>query len=436
VQHQKPREIAYRVLRESARSHEYVEPALDKALASIHLATRDRALARELTFGVIRWQSALDWLIDRKVQRPPQPEALRILLRLGLYQLFWLDRVPEHAAVHETVEMAKRTGLGQSTGFLNAILRGYIRERTVTTDLLQRLKQENPAVGWSHPGWLATRWQQRWGTEATLRLLEWNNRPAHVFARLNTLKATPEALLARWQEEKVEATLGRWDWVEDNLVSELREHPPLPALGSFQDGWFYVQDPSTHLAVTTLDPRPGERVLDWCAAPGGKTTLIAQRMENRGVIVAHDLTAERLALVEDNCRRLGVNCVRNALTLEATTGSAAETPFDRVLVDAPCSNTGVLRRRVELRWRLRQEEITRLAADQLGLLAAAARWVKPGGVLVYSTCSLETEENQGVAGAFLAAHAGWVKEGERELRPFADGVDGAYCARLKAPAAA
>jgi 16S rRNA (cytosine967-C5)-methyltransferase len=433
VQPQKPREIAYRVLRESARSHEYVEQALDTALTSINLATRDRALARELTFGVIRWQSAIDWLIDRKVQRPPQPEALRILLRLGLYQMFWLDRVPDHAAVHETVEMAKRTGLGQSTGFLNAILRGYAREKAATEALLERLKQENPAVGWSHPGWLATRWQQRWGSEATLRLLEWNNQPAHVFARLNTLKATPEALLARWLEEHVEATLGRWDWVEENLVSELREHPPLPALGSFRDGWFYVQDPSTHLAVAVLDPRPGERVLDWCAAPGGKTTHLAQRMENRGVIVAHDITADRLALVEENCRRLGVNCVRTAFTLEATSGSAAETAFDRVLVDAPCSNTGVLRRRVELRWRLREEELARLAAEQRALLQQASAWVKPGGVLVYSTCSLEAEENQAVTAGFLASNPGWVLERERELRPFADGVDGAYCARFLAP---
>jgi 16S rRNA (cytosine967-C5)-methyltransferase len=199
-------------------------------------------------------------------------------------------------------------------------------------------------------------------------------------------------------------------------------------LGSFQDGWFYVQDPSTLLAPAVLGPQPGEIILDLCAAPGGKTTLIAQRMRNQGKIVACDLDAARLKLVRDNCTRLGVGIVE---TKPVSTLAREPMRFDRILVDAPCSNTGVLRRRVDLRWRVQAAEIERLRAAQLDLLQQAAERLMPGGRLVYSTCSLEPEENSGVVKQFLAVQPRFQLEAERQLLPFADGVDGAYVAKLK-----
>jgi 16S rRNA (cytosine967-C5)-methyltransferase len=426
---QKPREIALRVLRQRDRGAAYVEHLLEVALAGAALAPPDRALCQELTYGVARWQATLDWLIARKTDGRAQPPALQSLLRLGLYQLFWLDRIPDHAAVNETVALARESGFGAQAGFLNAVLRGCLRERDATEQLLAELKTRQPALGWSHPEWLWMRWRERWGADATARLMEWNNTPAKTYARVNTLKTEPGALLKQWREEEdVEYDFLLRDWTGENLVFELKSHPPLAKLRSFQQGRFYVQDPSTLLAVRELDPQPGETVLDLCAAPGGKTTHIAQLMGNQGRLVACDLSADRLNLLQENCTRLGVTCVE-PIQLSALDAHPS-TLCDRVLADVPCSNTGVMRRRIDLRWRLRPEDIGRLSATQLELLRRAAGHVKPGGTLVYSTCSLEPEENGGVVERFLALHTGFKLERTRELRPFSDGVDGAFVARL------
>jgi 16S rRNA (cytosine967-C5)-methyltransferase len=247
---------------------------------------------------------------------------------------------------------------------------------------------------------------------------------------VNTLRTDSTALLGLWQSEKVECEAVTRSWFEPEVMFELKSHPSLRELPTFQKGFFYVQDPSTLLAVTAVDPQPGERVLDLCAAPGGKTVYMAQRMQNRGRIVAQDLQPQRLALVKENCQRLGVTCVETTLTPDSPAVNPAA-PFDRVLVDAPCSNTGVLRRRVDLRWRVRQEELGRLQSGQLDLLRRAARQLKPGGRLVYSTCSLEPEENRQTVESFLAEHPHFALEAERDLLPFRDGVDGAYVASLR-----
>jgi 16S rRNA (cytosine967-C5)-methyltransferase len=236
----------------------------------------------------------------------------------------------------------------------------------------------------------------------------------------------------------------RRDWVGENLVFELKAHPPLNSMASFRDGWFYVQDPSTLLAVRELNPKAGETILDLCAAPGGKTTFIAQLMNNEGQVVAQDVSEDRLKLIRENCTRLSVTCVelRSSRGDEAQiskteagqtllTSAATKEKIDRILVDAPCSNTGVMRRRVDLRWRISPEEISRLRQTQLDLLQLAAPKLKPGGILVYSTCSLEPEENSEVVKQFLNGHKNFTLETERQLLPFDDAVDGAYVARLK-----
>ncbi len=491
---QKPREIAVRVLQQRRAGGKFIEDLLEKALAGAKLSPADRGLCQEITYGVVRWQATLDWLIARKTDERGQKSALQNLLQLGLYQIFWLDRIPDHAAVNETVELAKQNGFGAQAGFVNAVLRGYLREHDETKKLLAGLKISEPALGWSHPEWLVTRWQTRWGIEKTASLLEWNNTPPKTFARVNTLKfgragsplpaELPQAedgahgvtrptlkdagdLLTRWRDENVEYDFVRRDWLEENLVFEMKSHPPLSSLASFRDGWFYIQDPGTLLAVCTLGPQPGETILDFCAAPGGKTTFIAQLMNNQGRIVAQDVSDERLKWIQENCQRLGVTCVETMVSdrarphpdpqereqpcatreisnrarfadrlatippLPTGEGRGEGKLFDRILVDAPCSNTGVMRRRVDLRWRIQPEEIERLRTAQLDLLQQAATQVKPGGVLVYSTCSLEPEENGEVVKQFLNEHADFKLESERELLPLADNVDGAYVARMK-----
>jgi 16S rRNA (cytosine967-C5)-methyltransferase len=461
---QNPRQIAARVLSQRLNRNEFTENLLEIALANARLSPADRGLCHELVCGVVRWQATLDCLIARKTtpgreQRP----ALQNLLRLGLYQIFWLDRIPPHAAVHETVELAKRSGYGHQAGFINAVLRGYLREFDEVKKILADMKISQLALGWSHPAWLVEKWRKNFGDEKTRQLLEWNNTPPKTFARVNALKfcrSRPEEaqtpvthhasrithpksqslltsaatefkdagdLLTRWREENVEYDFFTRDWTGENLAFELKAHPPLHSLPSFRDGWFYLQDPSTLLAGRELNPQPGETILDLCAAPGGKTTFIAQRMNNTGKIIAHDMSEDRLKLIRENCARLGVTCVETVLP---STFNLQPLIFDRILVDAPCSNTGVLRRRVDLRWRISPEEISRLRKTQFDLLTHAATKLKSGGVLVYSTCSLEPEENSGVVNQFLAANPDFKLESERQLLPFADGVDGAYVARL------
>ena len=294
----------------AAANGEFVEDLLESALADAQLSSADRGLCQEIVYGVVRWQATLDWLIARKTNGREQKPALQNLLRLGLYQIFWLDRIPDHAAVHETVELAKQNGFGPQAGFVNAILRGYLREADETKKLLAELKISNPAIGFSHPQWLVEKWQKRFGEENTRQLLEWNNTPPKTFARVNTLENRRRQTHRKMARRKCRirfcpARLAR----RESRSFELKSHPPLNSLDSFRDGWFYIQDPSTLLAARELDAQPGETILDLCAAPGGKTTFIAQLMNNEGKIVACDISEERLKLIQENCQRLGVTCV-------------------------------------------------------------------------------------------------------------------------------
>jgi 16S rRNA (cytosine967-C5)-methyltransferase len=480
VSAESPREIAARVLRRRWNSPEYVETLLEQELARAALSKLDRALCQELVYGVVRRQLTLDWLIARKTGGREQERGAQMLLRMGLYQIFWLERIPAHAAVYETVELAKRTGSGAKAGFLNAVLRGCLREREGIARQLEALKKEDPATAYSHPAWLVERWQARWGAETTAQLMEWNNAPPPTFARLNSLKTDAATLTERWKAQGIGFAVREWDWTGGDWLAELQSHPSLAEWEDFQRGFFYVQDPSTLLAVHELNPQPGENILDLCAAPGGKTACLAQRMENRGHILAWDIQPQRLRRLRENCERLGVTCVEIAPSLAASspsppqtcggegrgeevpasspspphtcggegggeevphtfigrdssppTAAVSPTPFDRILLDAPCSNSGVLRRRVDLRWRIRAEELARLRGEQAALLREAAVQLKPGGLLVYSTCSLEPEENETVTREFLAEHANFTLERERQLLPFRDQVDGAYVAALR-----
>ncbi|MEP6662879.1 MAG: 16S rRNA (cytosine(967)-C(5))-methyltransferase RsmB, partial [Verrucomicrobiota bacterium] len=393
-----------RVLQRRETESDFVENIFERELADARISPVDRALCQELVYGICRWQETLDWLIARKTEGREQKPDLEILLRLGLYQTFWLDRIPNHAAVHETVELAKKMGFVAQSGFINAILRGYTREREQTEKLLSELQEKEPAIGFSHPYWLYQKWLARWGAEKTAALMTWNNTPPKTFVRINGVKTNYGSLKQLWEIESVKYTAHSFDWVEKNLVFEVgraapraespvgRVAPRAPGMEpandgahgvtrptfegdvvveasrpafdfakmkSFQKGFFYVQDPSTLLAVRELNPQPGETILDLCSAPGGKTTYIAQLMQNRGKIFAQDNDAERLGLVRENYLRLGITCIETSLAPQ----QIIEKPslkFDRILIDAPCSNTGVMRRRIDLRWRVQPEEIQRL----------------------------------------------------------------------------
>lgn len=412
-----PRSVALNLLREWDKGRFFADDLLHNALDGSALAPVDRGLAVELFYGVIRWRALLDWVIAARCPRQCPTADLANLLRLGAYQVLLLDRIPDHAAVNETVKLAADA----KRKFVNAILRRVVRETTAIQLLWEKLERDDPATAFSHPKFLVERWRRQFGPDRTLALLEWNNEPPVLFARVNELKTTREKLLDALHHAGVVAR----ESVLHPLNVEIEPTTSIDRLAAFEAGQFYMQDPSTLLAVDMLDPQPGETILDACAAPGGKTTYIAQKMRNQGRVIAADSSEKRLQLVTDNGRRLGVS-----ITTTYHSPPSTRQFYDRILVDAPCSNTGVLRRRVDLRWRIRAGEITRLAKEQVGILDRVAPWLKQGGRLVYSTCSLEPEENEKVVEEFLAGHPGFRLDATRAIFPPESKTDGAYVAVL------
>lgn len=412
------RELALDLLNNWQKSHQLADDLLKIALDGSTLQGSDRAFVTELFYGCLRQKLTLDFLVAQLANVPPQPVVANIL-HLGLYQLFLL-KTPAHAAVNETVALAKTQAHTSEAKFVNAILRRAEREHDALQARLDATRETAPWIYNSHPQWLWERWMTRLGRESAAAICEWNNQPPPLYIRINTLKTSTKPA-----DINAEPTTHPLCWRVVNASGLFQGN-------SFTSGEFYVQDPSTLIAVDVLDPQPGESVLDMCAAPGGKTTYLAQKMQNRGRIIAADLSSSRLALVGENCRRLGVTIVAT-LACEGThlDRCLRGEQFDRVLVDAPCSNTGVLRRRADLRWRIEESEIRRLATLQEKLLASAAPFTKPQGVLVYSTCSLEEEENQRVVERFGRSHPEFALEATRSIFPPRDGVDGAFVARFR-----
>lgn len=383
------RSLALRLLRDFEVSGAPLEHLLE-GLGSSPLAPRDRRFVRQLVLGVVRWQGRIDWIIDCFARRPISscsPWA-RQLLRLGAYQILWLDRVPPRAAVHTSVELAKRFAHRGVADLVNAVLR---RVATSAPRIPYPSRGEDLAaylsVYHSHPRWLVERWLNRWGEAATEALLQADNRQPPIYIRLNPRRADrpPAGALPA-------GPLPGFFAVDE---PEGLFHSPEHGAGHFQ-----VQDINAGLPAALLQPRPGERLLDACSAPGGKATQLAIAMQDRGLVVAADLSPGRLRRVRENAARLGLRSIR-ALVEDARAGHSG--PFDRILVDAPCSATGTLARNPDARWRKRPEQLPGLAALQYAILRQAFARLRPGGVLVYSTCSLEEEENSGVVERFLAA---------------------------------
>jgi 16S rRNA (cytosine967-C5)-methyltransferase len=404
------RGLALVALQKWRTSEQFADAILGQLLRSSDLTAPDRAFATELFYGVLRNLTLLDFWIDSLRSRHLDHDA-RDLLRLGLYQLFLLE-TPEHAAVFETVALAAK----RSRSLINAVLRNATRGKA---DLLRKASEQELSVRTSHPQFLIDRWRQNFGEKNAETLCDWNNRPAPVYARINRIKISKDAFFS--QHPDAQALPGYENFVRLTNV-------PHDALAA---GHCYIQDPSTVAACLLLDPKAGERVLDACAAPGGKTAFIAELMNNDGFILACDRDQNRVKTLRDNLERLGAGIV-HSIRHDWTSGGGlpAEAAFDRILVDAPCTNTGVMRRRVDLRWRLTPKDFSRMPAEQLTIVRATMPLLKPGGILVYSTCSIEPEENEEVVRAVLS-QCPFLKLGDQiSLLPFRDGFDGAFAAKF------
>jgi 16S rRNA (cytosine967-C5)-methyltransferase len=407
------RGVALAALRTWRTKKQFADAVISNALAKTALQPADRAFAVELFYGVLRNLTLLDFWI-RSLRRGHVDVDLRDLLRLGLYQIF-ITKTPEHAAVYETVEIAPK---GQSA-IVNAVLRSAARDRQ---ELQEKTASQPLHVRTSHPRFLIERWEEQFGTDAAEALCVWNNQPPPIYARINRLKIDREAFLERYRNARTLPNVS-------NFVE-------LSSLGQTLDqGDCYVQDPSTSLACELLQPKPGEKILDACAAPGGKTGYIAELMENQGLIVGCDREPGRLKALDENLSRLDVRIAKIVCHDWAKPISPqeilSEAPFDRILIDAPCSNTGVMRRRVDVRWRLKPADFVRMQMRQVEIARAVFPLLKPGGILVYSTCSLEREENEDVVQELIRTMSILQLEEERRSIPFQDNFDGAFAARFR-----
>jgi len=407
------RQVALAALRTWRTGKRFADSIISRLPGASTLRPVDRAFALELFYGVLRNLTLLDFWIG--LLRPGRIDfELRDILRLGLYQLFVLETSP-HAAVNETVELAQK----KRRPLINAILRAASRR---VGDLEKAASAQPPHVQFSHPRFLLERWEKNFGLESALDLCRWNNRPAPLYARINQIKTSPDKFLRVYP--------GSFALPEHKNFVGITEI----AQSALERGECYIQDPSTAIACELLDPRPGDKILDACAAPGGKTGYLAELMENHGIIVACDREPKRVKLLKENVTRLGVKIARifrhDWMRDRTPPAIASLAPFDRILLDTPCSNTGVMRRRLDVRWRLRPADFLRMQKRQLDLIDSVAGFLKRGGTLVYSTCSLEPEENEGVVQQLLARKSILQLDEQKQCVPFQDHLDGAFAAKF------
>lgn len=434
------RGLAIKLLNRIDRTDAYLERLLDNEMKSMEMSGPDKALLYEIVHGVVRWQGRLDWILNGfyKGTFSKAIPNLKNALRVALYQILFLDRVPDYAAVNEVVEFVKKLQGQKPADLVNAVLRNIIRSKNAIRypdpeeDLIGYL-----AAYYSHPSWMVKRYVARFGRENTEKLLAANNEKPYLTLRINALKTKPDEFKALLESVGLKYHQG-------NYLPEffkLHNLTNITAWEYYTKGYFNIQDESAGLACRLLDVQEGQRVLDMCAAPGGKTAYIAALMHSRGEVVAIDRFESRLRLLQKNMTRLSVDCVRIVV---ADALEYKSLPFDRVLVDAPCSGTGTLSKKPDIKWRKDLFDIRNLNTVQIKLLNKAASLVKVGGVIVYSTCSIEPEENFDIVRKFLDENPNFRFESAKgkfpdelidengciQTLPHIHKTDGAFAARL------
>jgi 16S rRNA (cytosine967-C5)-methyltransferase len=435
-----PRGAAVKILNRVERTDSYLDKVLDSELKAPDLPDVDKGLLTEIVHGVLRWQNKLDWVLNGFSHGNFAKSEINVknTLRVSLYQILFLERIPHAAAVNEGVELIKRLRGEKPAGLVNAVLRNIIRNLDgirypdAAEDQAQYL-----AVFYSHPHWMVKRWLRRFGYDETVKLLTANNERPELSLRINRLKVEPARFLTMLEEQQIAYSGSK----HIPYFVKVKSLTRIGQMDMFRNGLFTIQDESAALPCLLLDPQPGDRVIDLCAAPGGKTTNMAEMMNNRGEVVAVDKYDAKLNLIKSSCDRLGLTIVTfhagDATTLE-------QKEADRVLLDVPCSGLGVLAKKPDIKWKRDIADIITLTRIQSDMLDNAARLVKPGGVLVYSTCTTEPEENEDIVRGFLSRHPGFrlddarafvnqdcvTQEGFVGTFPHRHGMDGSFAARL------
>ncbi len=433
------RRLTFLALRHMDRKATYANVALDRFGGGA--STLDRHLATELVYGITRRQRTLDALITRFAAKPAdqQPPDLRRILHIGFYQLCFLTQIPEAAAVNTSVALARNLKLGRLAGVVNGTLRGFLRSRSSNPDLtvqdlgIQSLDPKHQlGILHSFPDWIVDLWCAHLGETATADLCQWFNQVPSLDLRVNTWLTTLETVEAAFAQAGIQTCRISTIPSALRLIQHSGEITQLPG---FIEGWWSIQDASAQQVSYWLDPQPGEMIIDCCAAPGGKTTHCAELMQNQGQLWAFDRNANRLNRVLENANRLQLSCIQAYLLDCANPELNADLPAwhcaDRVLVDAPCSGLGTLHRHADARWRQSPSSVQDLVHLQAQILKKAAQWVKPGGSLVYATCTLHPQENEGQIQAFLEQHPTWELVAHQTIWPHLSHQDGFFIAKLQ-----
>ncbi|MGF9698945.1 16S rRNA (cytosine(967)-C(5))-methyltransferase RsmB [Paenibacillus sp. MABNR03] len=398
-----PRALAVKVLSAVEQEGAYSNLELNRRLKEAELSPADAGLATELVYGTIARLNTLDYFLERFVAKgiaKLQP-WVRSLLRISVYQMMYLDRIPEHAVVSEAVNLAKKLGHQGISGMVNGVLRNMIRSRDELRIPDDLPAAERIALEHSHPQWMVQRWISQYGEETAEAICKANNEPPAVSVRVNTTMTTRDKLMR--EMESTGAVVEPSQISPDGIL--VRSGGNMALTSWYRDGLFSVQDESSMLVAEAVAPEEGQTVLDCCAAPGGKTAHMAEKMQDRGQIIANDVHAHKRQLIMDQANRLGLGCI------DAVTGDALDlderyphASFDRILLDAPCSGLGVIRRKPDVKWTKSPEDIEDISGLQRQLLDRVAPLLKPGGVLVYSTCTIEPAENELMVADFLKRH--------------------------------
>ncbi len=387
----------------------------------------DRPFVMEMIYGIVKRRRTIQWIVEHCAERTPDDTTMPYLL-VGIYQIMFMDNVAEYAAVNETVEAVKTGNAPSCAGFVNAILRRVLREKE---SIKNRLAGQPLGIRESHSDALITRWTKNFGSQKTADLCRWNNLRGDVVLRINANRTCMKDFLAALASGGINAVPHGF---MPDFFAVLPGGTPIMNLPGYKDGLFSVQDPSTQVSVDMLDPQPGDCVLDACAAPGGKTCIIAEKMRGKGTLIAGDLQKDRVARLKENIARLKLDCISvrhgDASTRAGMKSICGDTRFDRILLDVPCTNTGVLRRRADARWSFSMEKLAQLTSYQRAILDSASAFLKPGGTLVYSTCSIEPDENYQLVDTWLEKNPLFVKKKDCRLFPPDTQTDGVYACQL------
>lgn len=442
-----PRETALKILYDINKKGAYSNISLNKYLNEQEFRDVDKGFITDIVYGTLKWRLTIDYLIEKfsSIKMKKLSPWILNILRVGVYQLIFTDKIPVSAACNESVKLARKYGHSASSGYVNAVLRNIARSKdnlpypSSNNDLIAYL-----SIRYSHPVWMVKEWVDRFGERFAEDLLKANNEIPSFTARVNSLKISKKELTNILAEDGYEVQDGKYS---DDAIT-IKNPSSVQKMKGFLEGYFQVQDESSMLVGKVLDPKPGEFVLDVCSAPGGKSTHIAQLMNNKGTIVSRDVHEHKIKLIDEAKRRLGLDIIKTEVFDATTLDNELLGKVDRVLVDAPCTGLGIIRRKPDIKWARNIEDKEEIIKLQKKILSVSSKYVKSGGILVYSTCTIESEENEEAVEKFIKENKDFyledissylpdklkkesLKKGYIQLYPNIDGIDGFFIARMR-----